>query len=63
VHSCVLLSVLHFHFERKLLFVSMKQCLVTVDNMPNVLWIWDIPKLKLAAVLIQLSPIRSELTA
>lgn len=31
-----------------------------VDNMPNVLWIWDIPKLRLATVLIQLSPIRSE---
>ena len=35
----------------------------TLDNMPNVLWIWDIPKLRLAAVLIQLSPIKSEWTA
>jgi hypothetical protein len=29
------------------------------DNMPNVLWIWDVPKLKLAAILVQLSPIRT----
>lgn len=29
------------------------------DNMPNVLWIWDIPKLRLATVLLQLSPIKT----
>jgi len=39
--------------------IEMHDCCV-VDNMPNVLWIWNIPKLRLAAVLIQLSPIRSE---
>ena len=28
------------------------------DNMPNVLWIWDVTKLCLAVLLLQLNPIR-----
>ena len=33
--------------------------ILNLDNMPNVLWIWDVNNLNLKAILIQLQPIRS----
>ena len=51
----------NFNFALNSIECMMLRCLLLYsDNMPNVLWIWDIPKLRLATVLIQLSPIRSE---
>lgn len=36
-------------------------CIHIADNMPTVLWVWDVPQLKLCAVLIQASPIKCKL--
>lgn len=34
-----------------------------VDNMPNVLWIWDLRKLKLCSVLVQAHAIKGKLVS